>query len=111
MANEAEIENIALYDRLPPEIPDGVVRQVLQNLQAASRDNHLPAFGRCLEREESGGGSVVGRTGWARYARGRGSGYRPQSAWLVTAVLCRRCYSSARMAMSSCTWVISPVWT
>lgn len=77
MAIEAEIENIALYDRLPPTIPDDVVRQVLQNLPDASRDNHLLAFRRCLEREESGGGSGIGQTGRAGHGRGRGRGCRP----------------------------------
>lgn len=50
MGVDAEIENIALYDRLvaATELPDVV--NVLQRLQAASRDNHLPAFQRCVER-------------------------------------------------------------
>jgi len=47
---EAEVENIALYDRLLPKISDPSVRQVLSRLQAASRDNHLPAFKRCVAR-------------------------------------------------------------
>lgn len=51
-AVQAEVENIALYDRLLPTIADSTVRQVLENLQAASRENHLPAFRRCLAREE-----------------------------------------------------------
>ena len=76
MAIEAEIENIALYDRLLPTIPDDVVLQVLQNLQDASRDNHLPAFRRCLERQESGGRSGVGQTNRAGRGRGRGRGCR-----------------------------------
>lgn len=50
-AVEGEIENIALYDRLIPMIDDPTARQVMQNLQAASRERHLPAFRRCLERE------------------------------------------------------------
>ena len=74
MAVEAEIENIALYDRLLPAIADDVVRQVLQNLQDASRDNHLPAFRRCLEREEGGGGGGSGRTGRGGPGHGRGRG-------------------------------------
>ena len=57
IAIEAEVENIALYDRLLPAIADDSVRHVLQNLQDASRDNHLPAFRRCLERENGGSGS------------------------------------------------------
>lgn len=51
LAVQAELDNIALYDILLPKIDDPAVRQVLQNLQDASRDNHLPAFRRCLERE------------------------------------------------------------
>lgn len=66
-AVHAEIENIALYDRLLPSIADGMVRQVLENLQAASRDNHLPAFRRCLAREEG-----QDRDGSRGTGRGRG---------------------------------------
>lgn len=50
-AVQGEIENIALYDRLIPMIADPKVREVLERLQAASRDRHLPAFRRCFERE------------------------------------------------------------
>ncbi len=52
----AELDNIALYDRLvaATDLPD--VRSVLQRLQAASRDHHLPAFQHCVERGGSGGG-------------------------------------------------------
>ncbi|OYX63307.1 MAG: DUF2202 domain-containing protein [Sphingomonadales bacterium 32-64-17] len=50
-AIEGEIQNVALYDRLIPLIADPAARQVMENLQAASRDRHLPAFRRCLERE------------------------------------------------------------
>lgn len=77
MAIEAEVENIALYDRLLPAIADASVRQVLQNLQNASRDNHLPAFRRCLERENGGSGSGGARDGQGsqgRHGRGRGRG-------------------------------------
>ncbi len=51
-AIQGEIENIALYDRLIPLIDDPAVRQVMENLQAASRERHLPAFRRCLAREQ-----------------------------------------------------------
>jgi rubrerythrin len=51
IAIEAELANIALYDRLIPLISDTTARQVLQNLQNASRENHLPAFRRCLARQ------------------------------------------------------------
>ncbi|MEO1969630.1 MAG: DUF2202 domain-containing protein [Sphingomonadaceae bacterium] len=46
----AEEENIALYDRLLPNVSDPQVRAVLTQLQAASRDRHLPAFQRCVAR-------------------------------------------------------------
>jgi rubrerythrin len=46
----AEEENIALYDRLLPGITDRQARLVLERLQEASRDRHLPAFRRCLAR-------------------------------------------------------------
>lgn len=75
MAIKAEVENIALYDRLLPAIADDSVRHVLQNLQDASRDNHLPAFRRCLERENGGDGSGGARDGQGsqgRHGRGRG---------------------------------------
>lgn len=48
----AEIDNAAMYDRLlaaSGDYPD--VQSVLRNLQRASRENHLPAFQRCVERE------------------------------------------------------------
>jgi hypothetical protein len=46
----AEIESLTLYDRLikATDLPDVV--EVLQRLQAASRDNHLPSFQRYTER-------------------------------------------------------------
>lgn len=52
---QGELENIALYERLIPMIDDPSARQVMENLQAASRDRHLPAFRRCLERERGRG--------------------------------------------------------
>lgn len=50
-AVQAEIENVALYDRLIPLIPDAGVRHVFERLRDASRDNHLPAFRRRLARD------------------------------------------------------------
>lgn len=44
----AEKENLAMYDRLLVGTEEPDVRHVLLNLQAASRDRHLPAFERCL---------------------------------------------------------------
>ena len=39
-----EIANIQLYEYLLSQVDEPKVRQVFQNLQAASRDHHLPAF-------------------------------------------------------------------
>ncbi len=49
-AVKAEDDNIALYDRLLPSISDEEIRAVFTNLQAASRERHLPAFKRCALR-------------------------------------------------------------
>ncbi len=46
----AEIENVALYDRLLAMVSEPDVIEVFQRLQAASRDHHLPAFQRCVQR-------------------------------------------------------------
>ena len=68
----AEIENIALYDRLLPSVEDPQVLRVLTNLQAASRDRHLPAFRRCLERGPgSAGPESMGPAGGPRQGPGR----------------------------------------
>lgn len=76
MAVQAEIENIALYDRLIPGIGDQAVRKVLQNLQDASRNNHLPAFRRCLAREKGEpDGNPAGR-GRGGPGHRRGPGHR-----------------------------------
>tara|TARA_R110001606_G_scaffold399222_2_gene582359 strand:- start:8231 stop:8683 length:453 start_codon:yes stop_codon:yes gene_type:complete len=54
-----EIENADMYDRLLDltiDYPD--VQDVIKKLQRASKENHLPAFQRCVERDgakESGG--------------------------------------------------------
>lgn len=47
---KAEIENIALYDRLLPAVSDPEVRDIFYALQAASFNNHLPAFEAQLRR-------------------------------------------------------------
>ena len=53
---EAEIENGEMYDRLLKS-SEGYsdIQHVLQQLQRASVENHLPAFQRCVERGEGGG--------------------------------------------------------
>jgi rubrerythrin len=66
-AVEGGIENAAMYERLLATIDDTDVREVLERLQAASRDNHLPAFRRCVAREDND----LDRRGY-----GGGRGYR-----------------------------------
>ena len=75
MGVEEELANVAMYDRLiaATDLPDLI--EVLQRLQAASRDHHLPAFQRCAERA----GPPQGRQGFGRgsdhgTAMGRGRG-------------------------------------
>lgn len=45
-----ERDNMRMYERILAESPEPEVREVLRNLQAASRDRHLPAFERCARR-------------------------------------------------------------
>lgn len=72
---EAEIENEAMYERLLKQVTDPVARSVLQRLQRASKERHLPAFRRCLERETARGRSSDSSTpGRARRARVRRRG-------------------------------------
>lgn len=52
----AEIANGEMYDRLLSTTQEPDIITVLRNLQEASRERHLPAFQRCVERSEVGGG-------------------------------------------------------
>jgi len=49
---EAEIENGELYVRLLRSTDKPDILQVFRNLQQASQQNHLPAFQRCVARED-----------------------------------------------------------
>jgi hypothetical protein len=69
-AVEAEEENDAMYDRLIAATDDADIRAVMQRLQAASRDNHLPAFKRCVARGGRPGRGMGGRG----HGRGHGGG-------------------------------------
>lgn len=60
---DAEIANVELYDKLLKSTKREDILTVYKNLQRASNENHLPAFGRCSE----GGGNGNGR------GRGRGN--------------------------------------
>lgn len=55
-AVRGEIENDALYARLLDEVTDEQARAVMLRLQDASRNRHLPAFRRCMERGGRGRG-------------------------------------------------------
>lgn len=68
---QGEIENIALYDKLLPTVADAAVRDLLTRLQSASRDNHLPAFERCVIRGGSPGRGAGGGGGGGGYRGGR----------------------------------------
>jgi hypothetical protein len=64
----AEIENSALYERLLASTQRPDILTVFRNLQQASRQRHLPAFQRCVER---GAGGAGGRAGAGRRLRRR----------------------------------------
>jgi hypothetical protein len=67
---QAEIANADMYARLldaTTQYPD--VQSVLRQLQRASRENHLPAFQRCVA---SGGSNGGGRGMGRRQRRGQG---------------------------------------
>lgn len=69
---QAEIDNAEMYERLldsTKQYPE--VQVVLIQLQRASRENHLPAFQRCVER----GGSAKGGRGMGQQHR-RGLRFR-----------------------------------
>jgi hypothetical protein len=67
---EAEIENMTMYDRLLAKTQKADVARVLAHLQAASRENHLPAFQRC-----------AGLSAVYRPIASRGQGRRHRKGW------------------------------
>lgn len=58
---KAEEENIALYNGFFEFTKEADIKAVFERLQAASRDNHLPAFTRCAAGGGPGPGSGRGR--------------------------------------------------
>ena len=78
IAVQAEEENISLYDELLAGTDEQDVLAVFRRLQAASRDNHLPAFRRCLERDSlvQGGHGTNGGGFGRRRNLGKGGGHR-----------------------------------
>ncbi len=73
LGRDAEIENIALYDRIIPTVENPAIKQTLTQLQWASHDRHLPAFQRCIDRGGTMGGQGQGR-GMGNGGKGKGSG-------------------------------------
>lgn len=57
---KAEEENIALYDGFFEFTKEPDIKSVFERLQAASRENHLPAFTRCAAGGGAGRGSGKG---------------------------------------------------
>jgi rubrerythrin len=55
-AADAERDNEAMYARLLAVVVDPHIRVVMQRLREASRDRHLPAFERCVQRGRGGPG-------------------------------------------------------
>lgn len=47
---QAEIDNVAIYDKLFPMVQNPQIITVFQALQRASQEKHLPAFARCADR-------------------------------------------------------------
>ncbi|GLR62725.1 ferritin-like domain-containing protein [Marinospirillum insulare] len=72
---EDEIANAELYERLFAATERGDILMVLENLQRASQERHLPAFQRCVEgRGLSGRGKGTGRGKGQSKGRGCGKG-------------------------------------
>ncbi|MFP4487308.1 MAG: ferritin-like domain-containing protein [Campylobacterales bacterium] len=53
-----EIDNIKMYDRLLSVTDKEDIKNVFYHLQAASFNNHLPAFQNCLEKMDRSGGDI-----------------------------------------------------
>lgn len=67
-----EIDNAEMYDRLLDSTIDYLdVQEVLKKLQKASKENHLPAFQRCVEKggAKRGSGKRKGGKGEVREQR------------------------------------------
>jgi len=80
MGVEAELTNMAMYDRLIAAADQPDVIDILQRLQAASRDHHLPAFQRCADRGGTPGsgqgfGRGSGQSSGRAQGRGKGQGF------------------------------------
>ena len=76
LAAQLERENIAMYDRLLADVTEPDIRTAFENLRAASKNNHLPAFERW---SASTAPTTTGRG--MGYGYGRGSGYLCLGVW------------------------------
>ncbi|MFO0835458.1 MAG: DUF2202 domain-containing protein [Phycisphaerales bacterium] len=80
LSAQVERDNVAMYDRLLKDVSEPDVRAVLENLRAASLNNHLPAFDRVSDRASAGlnQGNQFGpgqsRAGQFQAGQGRGAG-------------------------------------
>jgi hypothetical protein len=54
LSAQVERDNVAMYDRLLKDVSEPDVRAVLENLRAASLNNHLPTFERVADRASAG---------------------------------------------------------
>lgn len=66
----AEVENAAMYDRLIAVVSEPDIIAVFNRLHAASQENHLPAFRRCVAREAGGDVRPTGPGGRRHRHRG-----------------------------------------
>lgn len=75
LSAQVERDNVAMYDRLLKDVSEPDVRAVLENLRAASLNNHLPAFERVADRAIAGlnQGNQFG-PGQFQPGQGRGAG-------------------------------------
>jgi hypothetical protein len=75
LAARLERENIALYDRLLTEVTEPDIRAMFENLQRASRVNHLPALERTAAAAGSPSRPYNGVAPNRPYGAGNGQGY------------------------------------
>jgi hypothetical protein len=70
LAAQLERDNIAMYDRLLADVTEPDIRAAFENLRAASKNNHLPAFERW---SANAGAAGAGRRMGYGYGRGAGN--------------------------------------
>lgn len=70
LAAQLERDNISMYDRLLADVTEPDIRAAFENLRAASKHNHLPAFERW---SANAGGAPIGRGMGYGYGRGAGN--------------------------------------